>query len=229
MGLSRPTQTHFLVAGRLPAHSLLDRGALRRGKARRPEREANLDGQAIDTLKKEINAFEIGRFSRDGDSKEWGSAGRRFVSFDLQGTRPWPRTYGAQVTAAELDNNSDFIEFLRALWELLEPKVMEIVGAALAAAAGGALGAIVGTEIAPIIGTIVGAIIGAVIGWFVGFVFDSMRDDIMTSADLPLMVLLPSPSDVFQETGGPRTLVRQAEYTLPEIGTGATYSITTGS
>ncbi len=78
------------------------------------------------------------------------------------------------MAMAEKDAEEGFVEFLQAIWGIVNQVVTQLITAAAIAAAG----AIAGTVIEPGVGTMIGLIVGVVIGAVVTWIMESLKDDI---------------------------------------------------
>lgn len=161
---------------------------------------------------RKVPQFTVGTFPVDGGKKEY-DPDKTFCTWDLTASGDWPRAFFAVIAVAEQDSGEEFAQLMEEIWQILSPVVLQAVSIAAVALTGFAIGSLVGTEVAPLIGTAVGGAVGAAIGAVVGVVIDSLRDDVLETADTPVSLLLPSRSQTFP--GGSASDVYTSEYVRP--------------
>lgn len=132
--------------------------------------------------------FFVHEFRKNGEGFDI-SPDRTLLKFRLGGSGSWPRWYTAVVSLAEQDNGG-FHDFLARLWDDIGADVIKVVTTVVLAELGLETGAIAGSAIAPVIGTVVGAVIGAAIGLAVEWLINTFADDILSSVENPLTVVL---------------------------------------
>ncbi|MFZ1479445.1 MAG: hypothetical protein WAT25_01565 [Paracoccaceae bacterium] len=116
----------------------------------------------------------------DGESKTY-SPPKVLKTFSLSGLT-YPADCLMVLALAEKDNGG-LSSFLQDLWEAIRDDVQLIiaaVGAAAGLAIGGAVGGSLGTAIGGPLGTIIGAVAGAILGALIGWLISAVKDDIFT-------------------------------------------------
>ncbi len=142
-----------------------------------------------------IPEFRVSNSFDDGESRVYNPP-RLLKTFSLSNVS-YPADFLVVLALAEKDNGG-LSDFLQEMWEAIKDEVQIIIAAVAAAAGaaiGSAIGGTVGTAIGGPLGTIIGAVAGAILGALVGWIISAVKDDIFTPQSAA--VHLPTPNATF--------------------------------